>query len=297
MVLRASGEPASATRTVPAFLIVGSTRSGTTLVQRLASEMPGVAIPPETHFFTHLAPKVVAAGPPIDAEPLRRLLTEYLAVPAVRGLGLDVDGVIDDLSGRCDSALDLFAAILRRLTGNAPAEGALVGEKTPLHVFWWQPIARAMPEVRFVATVRDPRGMVASNLAVRWGPRSHLLLAEAWVLAQRLISDAQNELGPERFLVLGLDRIDPAAAPRGPAGPGPGYLPWESWKERAWGPIERDRVEAWRSSLSRRESAEVAAVCRAGMERFGYETERPGRGAALATLARIPPVRQARRLG
>ena len=183
-------------------------------------------------------------------------------------------------------------------------------------MFWWQPIARAMPEVRFVATVRDPRGMVASNLAVRWGPRSHLLLAEAWVLAQRLISDAQNELGPERFLVLryedvvadprdarralarhlGLDPIDPSAAPRGPAGPGPGYLPWESWKERAWGPIERDRVEAWRSSLSRRESAEVAAVCRAGMERFGYETERPGRGAALATLARIPPVRQARRL-
>lgn len=36
----------------PAFLIVGTPRSGTTLVQRLASELPGVAIPPETHFFS-----------------------------------------------------------------------------------------------------------------------------------------------------------------------------------------------------------------------------------------------------
>jgi len=89
---------------------------------------------------------------------------------------------------------------------------------------------------------------------------------------------------------------DARAASAEPSASGRGYLPWESWKERAWGPIERDRVDAWRSSLTPRQSAEVAAVCRVGMERFGYQADRPGRGAALATLARIAPAKQARRL-
>ena len=33
------------------FVIIGTARSGTTLVQRLCAELPGVWVPPETHFW------------------------------------------------------------------------------------------------------------------------------------------------------------------------------------------------------------------------------------------------------
>ena len=36
------------------FLMVGTPRSGTTLLQRLACELPGVGMPPETHFFDYV---------------------------------------------------------------------------------------------------------------------------------------------------------------------------------------------------------------------------------------------------
>jgi len=66
----------------PDFLIVGSARSGTTLVQRLACELPGVAMPPETHFFDiflrrllPVAPQILADEKVADTVRLRR--TEY----------------------------------------------------------------------------------------------------------------------------------------------------------------------------------------------------------------------------
>lgn len=305
-------------RVVPAFLIVGSTRSGTTLVQRLATELPGVAIPPETHFFTHLAPKVLSASRPLTRDSLRGMLSTYLGLRPLQGLDLDVEGVVDDLGSSCEGPLELFAAILRRLAGPAP----LIGEKTPLHLLWWRPIASALPGVKVVGIVREPRAVVASNLAVRWGPGSHLLLAEGWSMAQAVLARAAETLGPDRFLLVRYeDTVADAQATKSsladflgltPPPPGerkgldapnelgaagrPGYLPWENWKERAWGPIQADRVEAWRASLSPRQSEEIAAICRSGMGRFGYEEERPTRAESMATLARMAPMAQARRL-
>jgi len=43
-------------RPVPHFAIVGSPRSGTTLVQRLCCELEGVVVPYETHFFSAYLP-------------------------------------------------------------------------------------------------------------------------------------------------------------------------------------------------------------------------------------------------
>jgi hypothetical protein len=307
--------------TVPAFLILGSPRAGTTLVQRLASELPGVAIPPETHFLTHLAQRVLALPRPLGPEIIRSELQRYLRLRVVRGLDLDVDAVIRDLGGTCSSPMDLFASMLRTLCGDAQ----LIGEKTPMNLLWWRPVTRALPSVRLVGVVRDPRAVVASNLAVRWGPSNHAELAEWWSVAHRVVGRAAPRLGPDRFLLLTYEEVvaDPDAARASLAmflgldtnkpvahreelsegeGASPreskkaGYLPWETWKQGAWGPITADRIDAWRSTLSPRQASEVAAICRTQMLRFGYLEDVPGRWRALRQLSRLSLGTQARRI-
>jgi hypothetical protein len=100
----------------PSFLIVGSPRSGTTLVQRLASELPGVHVPPETHFFdTFVAGLMERRAFPLDRRALEEELDEYLALPTSSQLPLDPSAVVTVLGGRCDSPLELFAAIVETL--------------------------------------------------------------------------------------------------------------------------------------------------------------------------------------
>ena len=65
--------------------------------------------------------------------------------------------------------------------------------------------------MRFVVTVRDPRAVVASSLAMPWsssdefalwGDQLHLAYAACWEFDQRLAASLSDELGPERSLVI-----------------------------------------------------------------------------------------------
>jgi hypothetical protein len=205
--------------------------------------------------------------------------------------------------------MNLFAALVRHLAG--PAE--VWGEKTPGHLVWWRPISVAAPWMRFVVVVRDPRAVVASNLEMpwrtdptlpSWGERMHLAFAELWSFFGGQIERLAGTLGPDRCLLLRYEDVvadptrtralvaaylgrpaveAPATAPAGIV------LPWESWKADALGPVGEDRVAAWHEQLDGRRAAEIAALCRVGMRRFGYTDGLPSWSEARLRLARIGP--------
>jgi len=298
------------------FLVVGSPRSGTTLVQRLACEIPGVRMPPETHFFSEFAPGLIARRRfPLDADAIVEETGRFLALDSARGLELDAAAVVDDLGGTCPGPYALFDALVRQLAG--PAE--MWGEKTPDHLLWWRPLSQAAPWLRFVAVVRDPRAVVASNLTMpwssdgrvpAWGEDTHLAFAALWARLQGQVKALEDTLSPSRRLVLRYeDVVDDPEAARGrlatflgrptdagwQAPPDDMVLAWESWKADALGPVTADRVLRWRDTLDVRRAAEVAALCRVGMRRFGYEGA-PSRRLAAATWVRIGPRNSARLL-
>jgi len=296
------------------FLVVGSPRSGTTLVQRLACEIPGVRIPPETHFFSEFAPGLIERRRfPLGPAEITEEIDRFLALDSARGLQLDPDGVVDELGGACQSAYALFDALVRALAG--PAE--LWGEKTPGHLLWWRPLATTAPWLRFVVVVRDPRAVVASNLEMpwrddprvpAWGERRHLAFAVQWRRFQHEVLAMRQALAPDRRLVLRyedlvtdpdgaraamaafLGRAPGDAAPTRAEGPAPVdiVLPWESWKRDALGPVRPELAERWREVLDERRAEEVATVCRGPMRRFGYDGA-PGPARATAVLARLGP--------
>jgi hypothetical protein len=279
------------------FLVVGSPRSGTTLVQRLACEIPGVVMPSETHFFPTVMGELVESDDfPLGHLELAQLIEGYLAVPANTGLNLDVDALVSALGGQCRSPMQLFGAVVAQLAGS----GEVRGEKTPGHIRWWRPISRADASVRFIVVLRDPRAVVSSNLAAhwsnqswteQWGENKHLLFAYRWLRDEALAWHLSRTLR-ERALTLRYE--DVVARPElareriarflqrpGPTGrevaPASIIQPWESWKQRALGPISTDRASAWRDDgyLSASAEAEVGALCLVGAARRRYRLDAP----------------------
>jgi len=276
--------------TLPSFLIVGTPRSGTTIVQRLASELPGVHVPPETHFFDlYVTGLIQRRSFPLERRELDDEVRRYLAMPTSSELGLEPAAVTDRLGGRCDSPLDLFAAIVEALAPDA----TIRGEKTPDHLRWWRPLARSLPDARIVAVVRDPRAVVASNRKMPWGAHPHGFLAEAWRLDVAEVGALSAALPVERRLVLRYEDVVRApddtraqlARLLGVEHAGTAHLddgeiaslfqPGEWWKEKVRGPISDRWIDQWRSELTDEEARDVALVCADEMARLGYDAGPP----------------------
>lgn len=266
------------------FLIVGTARSGTTLVQRLACELPNVHVPPETRFFEAFAPRRLHKVKfPLTGDALRQEVVAYSGLRSSRGLDLDVDGVVERLKGRCESYPQLFEALVATLA--RAGEGAIIGEKTPIHLQWWKPIVKAMPALRLVAVVRDPRSVVASYRQV-W-KRSHLSVAARWRSDQGSLIEAQKALGHQLLLLRYEDVVsDPMKAREqlrvflhayngDPAhthsvSPETITVSSEWWKSRVFEPVTAARVAAWQDTLTAKQADEVLAICWRTAPRFGY---------------------------
>lgn len=294
----------SLVRTAPSFLIVGTPRSGTTLIQRLACEIQGVKVPPETDFFARFYPALFRWRFPLEGQALREAVAAYTSTKNVREARLDNDRLIERLNGRAHGPLDMFSAVIMEMAG----DGARVyGEKTPKHLLWWSPLTTALPSLRLIALVRDPRAVVASWLTTPWGPsrrRAHVLLADRWRLDQETVVSASTRLGSDRCLVLRYEEVvaDPdrarsaiAAFIRAPYGapvqtprPEQIFLPRETWKTRATQEITIERINAWERILSPAQARQVEAVCHRGMRAFGYPTTRSSIS-ARAVVASLPP--------
>ncbi len=287
------------------FLIVGTPRSGTTLVQRLACEVPGVAVPPETHFLYFFAADLYRRRTfPLDAAAIRDEIRTYAGLDNARDLEVDAEAVVAELGGSCSSILELFSALVRHLAG--PAQ--VYGEKTPAHVVWWERLAVAAPAMKFVAVVRHPAAVVASWVEA-WPHESWAAAAERWRLDQLHVAEMADALGPPRTLVLRYEDVvrDPDTAravlagfldrepPAAPAAPARSlFLPWETWKSRTLEPVDAERADAWQSALTPEQVAYVEQKCRDGMARFGYPVEDRALPYGPATSDHAPAIERCR---
>ncbi|MBF0143657.1 MAG: sulfotransferase [Magnetococcales bacterium] len=144
----------------PPIFIVGSPRSGTTLLQRILSAADEVVAMPETHFFEIAFPPLYS----FQSWPIRRkIVCSTLAAgdiarisQALGSRGVDTSA-LTGTETRPEELFEHVVAAYRRRS-----EGSRFLEKTPNHVYYLDEIRRLFPESVILGIVRNPHDVISS---------------------------------------------------------------------------------------------------------------------------------------
>jgi hypothetical protein len=257
------------------LLVVGTPRSGTTLVQRLVAEECGLRGGVESHFFTFL----MNQGS-FRQRNLKKSLARYPSIPQLYGVSANLESIImSAVSSRRVCLYEVFQRVIMELNG----ESSHLCEKTPGHLWLWRPLTKHDPFLKLVIVVRDPRAVVASTRKAGFASLTLPLLSELWRIDQRMARVARRVLGPERCLLVryedvvlreGSSRAAIAAFAGGQTrDEGVAQqlmLDWEDWKVGYSDQVHSGRLDAWRDDLSTSEASLVSTICRTEMVRLGY---------------------------
>ena len=156
----------------PPFFIVGSARSGTTLLRLMLNAHNSVAVPPESRFVVELW----TGEREVDVEPF---LTKLAAHKRFETWDLPIEAVRDELRGasRAPYAIVIEAAFHAYARVNGKTRW---GDKTPRYVEHIPFIAELFPQARFIHLIRDGRNVALSYGRVPFGPKNIAQAARLW---------------------------------------------------------------------------------------------------------------------
>jgi hypothetical protein len=285
--------------------IVGSGRSGTTLLRAILGSHPEMAIPDEVSFIIRLSRPHYARryGWPRRFR-VERCVDLLLANGSLRRWGMPPDEIRAAVLGPPDAPATSFADAVRRLYRRY-AEGQdkpRYGDKTPMHVLHVGRLARMFPEARFVHIVRDGRDVALSYLDVAWGPDTIDQAAVEWRRRVAAGRRAGRRLGPDRYAEVRYEDLvaDPERIVRRVCDFV--WLPWDDrllrYQERADEVIDATQfpeahqrlrlpptqgLRDWRHDLEPADVARFEAIAGPQLEAFGYEVV-AGRAGRLERL-------------
>ncbi len=287
------------------FFLVGSPRSGTTLLQTMIMRAPGVTMPPELHFI-HITYKRRHRMPDLRTDAgWEQAMNAIKARCAHSDIDMDHE-VFAELCGQADRNYgDLFRCWLKAI--GRLEQATSVGEKTPNHCEWIPELATMIPEARFVHIMRDPRdsalsqreafGRPSLQAAVRWKRDLamhkdclRLMPASRYtaVRYEDLVTDPAASI--ERLCTfLGLtyreEMLDPAGREK------KGFASYEEHKLRTLEKVTSSRIGRYKTKMGAMDVAVIEHICGPLMEEMGYTLEnKPKPLAWLGMAVQTPPV-------
>ena len=170
-------EPATAHEPMP--IIVGSPRSGTTLLRLMLDAHPDLAIPAETGFVVPVL-RLWSSGARLRQSFWNTVTGYPLGAPAWPDFGIAREAFWDELQAiepfTIPAGLRCFYRSYARRQGKPRW-----GDKTPHYGRYMLAIAQALPEAHFVHVIRDGRDVALSLRDLWFSPGKDMqTLAERW---------------------------------------------------------------------------------------------------------------------
>ncbi len=171
-----------------AVIVLGVSRSGTSLLRQMLNQHSEIAIPSESHFIVPLWERY-RRRPNTDL-----LLADLTYVRKVQEWGVD----LDDVRRRLPEEAGFPEVIQALYRSYAEARGkSRFGDKTPLYIQYLDLVEHVFPRARYLHIVRDGRNAALSYDKMAHRPRF------SWVFPQGLGDFAvrwrREVLGAQRF--------------------------------------------------------------------------------------------------
>lgn len=181
---------------LPVPFIVGSARSGTTLLRAMLEAGPDLAIPGESHFIPRFRARrgryERRTGFDVTAFCADLAKHRYFAA-----WGIPTDELSEQLRAAAPRSVE--AAIRTTFLTYARRSGRTRwGDKTPAYVLQMPTIARMFPEARFVHLIRDGRDVARSLVDLGWASTIEDA-ALRWSFRVQRGMHMGRELGPARY--------------------------------------------------------------------------------------------------
>lgn len=275
------------------LFVVGSPRSGTTLLASVLNQLPEVWIGEETGFVPHLYRPGFESLHEFDDQQLAALVeavNSYLTMGHWTRLA-SVAGARQFWSESGTTGYSGFVRYVWSLDGALEARGALVvGDQTPTYVLAMPLLEQLFPNAHYVHIVRDPRDVVASILPLRFGAKSAAVAASDWnecisgwwAAEHRIPAERRFEVRYEDLVTTPTVIIERLAEFLDTTPPGTraaGAYPADANRlarlaphhRRLASPIDDRSVGRHRRDLSVRDRDLVEAIAYAGMVTYGYQ--------------------------
>lgn len=153
----------------PYVFVVGSPRSGTTLLKRLLDSHPLLAVTRETHWIPRFYERGIGLTSKGDVTPA--LSSRLFEHPRFSHLKLDPKQVEETLAAMADRPYADFVSHLFDLCAKREHK-PFVGDKTPPYVRKIDVLSGLWPQARFVHLIRDGRNVCLSMLNWRMAHRA-----------------------------------------------------------------------------------------------------------------------------
>ncbi len=297
-----SGDPLM--QTTRPFFIVGSPRSGTTLLQAMLMSIPGVYIPPETKFWPASKGRAGSFGSLSTERGFRLAVESILKTARESEVPLDESA----LCARWEAGERSYAAMFDALLAHVQErrEGCRrIGEKSPPHLLYVPELLEAFPDGKVITIIRDGRDVSISQ-AQAW--KSNVLrVAISWRRDQALHRSYAQRFPAERYTSVRYEDLVTHPEPElrrlceflgeeftpdlleHHKRSDTGFARREKHKARTLEPVTSARISRYRESLSRPEIALFQLIAGKELQRQGYELDPVPRLLGLVQAVRLLP--------
>ncbi len=275
------------------FFIVGSERSGTTLLMAMLGRHRRLAVPEVCWWYPRFRRHLHTYGDFARPESFRALAEEMIFGLKTPFWGMPVNPrtIVDEIVSQ--TAAPTFVEIVRAMFERYAEHVGKPrwGEKTPHNVYFVPEISGDFPDAQFIHLVRDGRDVAAEQLRSAFGPRNVHAAALLWRQTMAAGLGARADVAPGRWLdvryetlvaepeaelrrILGFLEEDFDPAVLRPEESEIARRRAETRDHRPLGrPISTDYVGLFRHHLSLHEQGLFAGVAGGLLREHGYEVE------------------------
>lgn len=274
--------------TKPPFFVLGSQRSGTTMLRLMLNNHRNLVIPHETAFITLYFHKLADYGDLSDPANAARLLDDVAEHTLVQRGELipDRQAVLDrPIRGYRDFVEAIFAAYADQF------DKPRWGDKTPFYSEDVDVIRRVFPDCKIIHLVRDGRDVIVSQKSIEWMAGNLPRLVRDWRWKTMLLHKVGAVLGADflevRYedLVISPDQVlrDICTFLGEPYDPdmltysdsAGDVVPTESlkWHRNSIRPPDPSKLGQWKSRLPKSERIIFEQIAGDALDLFGYERE------------------------